>query len=50
MKRVSKSGCFNGNRRLCRNMRKVENRDRGKEGCCLDRKKTSGEKKKEKEE
>lgn len=30
MKRVSKSGCFNGNRRLCRNLRKVETGTGGK--------------------
>lgn len=52
MKRVSKEGRFNGNRGLFRNLRKVERQRKGEEEesgdrkkRCLDRKKTSGEKK-----
>lgn len=51
MKRVSKSGCFNGNRRLCRNLRKVETGTGGKRVVVwIGRKQVERKRKKEKEE
>jgi hypothetical protein len=55
MKRVTKEGRFNGNRQLFRKLRNVERQGKKKGGtgeraftrCCLDRKKISGEKKRE---
>jgi hypothetical protein len=57
VKRVRKEGRFNGNRQLFRKLRNVERQGKKKGGtgeraftrccCCLDRKKISGEKKRE---